>query len=102
MKMQDVTIYSQSDKERTPKVVRFTTESGVIFTIHRHMYYPEKYYPETWLISSIGICDNVDLKTDNFEEAKVRGINHIKAILDKKIMKYQSAVEELDKLINQV
>lgn len=97
MKMQDVTSYSQTDKERIPKIVRFVTESGVIFTIHRHMY-----YPETWLISSVGICDNVDLKTDDFEEAKVRGIIHIKAILDKKIMKYQSAVEELDKLIEQV
>lgn len=97
MKMQDVTIYSRADKERTPKIVRFTTESGVIFTIHKHMY-----YPGTWLISSVGICDNVDLKTDDFEEAKVRGITHIKAILDKKIMKYQSAVEELDKLIEQV
>lgn len=94
MKMQDVTIYSHSDKERIPKIVRFTTESGVIFTIHRHIY-----YPETWLISSAGICDNVDLKTDDFEEAKVRGITHIKAILDKKRMKYQSAVEELDRLI---
>ena len=102
MKIQDVTIYSKEDKERTPKIVRFTTESGVIFTIHKHMYYPNKYYPETWLISSIGICDNVDLNTDDFEEAKVRGINHIKSILDKKIMKYQSAVEELDKLIEQV
>ena len=97
MKMQDVTIYSQSDKEHIPKIIRFTTESDVVFTIHRHIY-----YPETWLISSTGICDNVDLKTNDFEEAKVRGINHIKAILDKKIMKYQSAVEELDKLINQV
>ena len=97
MKMQDVTIYSKSDKERIPKIVRFTTESGVIFTIHKHMY-----YPETWLISSTGICDNVDLKTDDFEEAKVRGINHIKTILDKRIMKYQSAIEELDKLIEQV
>ena len=97
MKIQDVTIYSQLDKERIPKIVRFTTESGVIFTIHRHVY-----YPETWLISSTGICDNVDLKTDDFEEAKVRGITHIKAILDKKIMRYQSAVEELDKLIEQV
>ena len=102
MKMQDVTIYSREDKERTPKIVRFTTESGVVFTIHKHMYYPDKYYPETWLISSTGICDNVDLKTNDFEEAKVRGINHIKNILDKKRMKYQSAVEELDKLIEQV
>lgn len=102
MKIQDVTIYSRSGKERTPKIVRFTTESGVIFTIHRHMYYPEKYYPETWLISSVGICDNVDLKTNDFEEAKVRGIIQIKDILDKKRMKYQSAIEELDKLIEQV
>ena len=97
MKMQDVTIYSRADKERIPKIVRFTTESGVIFTIHKHMY-----YPDTWLVSSTGICDNVDLNTDNFEEAKVRGIIQIKAILDKKIMKYQSAIEELDKLIEQV
>ena len=97
MKMQDVTIYSRADKERIPKIVRFTTESGVIFTIHKHVY-----YPDTWLISSVGICDNVDLRTDDFEEAKVRGIIQIKAILDKKIMKYQSAIEELDKLIEQV
>lgn len=97
MKMQDITTYSKSDKKRIPKVVRFTTESGVIFTIHRHMY-----YPETWLISSVGICDNIDLKTDDFEEAKVRGITHIKAILNRKRMKYQSAIEELDKLIEQV
>lgn len=97
MKMQDVTIYSQLDKERIPKIVRFTTESGVIFTIHRHMY-----YPETWLISSVGICDNVDLKTDDFEDAKIKGMLYIKAILDRKRMKYKSAVEELDKLIEQV
>ena len=97
MKMQDITIYSRADKERVPKIIRFTTESGVIFTIHKHMY-----YPETWLISSTGICDNVDLKTNDFEEAKVRGINHIKNILDKKRMKYQSAIEELNKLIEQV
>lgn len=97
MKMQDVTIYSKSDKERIPKIIRFTTESGVIFTIHKHAY-----YPETWLISSTGICDNVDLNTYDFEEAKVRGITYIKAILDKKRMKYQSAVEELDKIIEQV
>ena len=95
--MQDVTTYSQLDKERIPAILKFITESGIVFRIHRHIY-----YPETWLISSVGICDNVDLKTDDFEEAKVRGITHIKAILDKKIMKYQSAVEELDKLINQV
>lgn len=96
MKMQDITTYSKSDKKRIPKVVRFTTESDVVFTIHRHVY-----YPETWLISSVGICDNVDLKTNDFEEAKVRGITHIKAILDRKRMKCQSAIEELNKLIEQ-
>lgn len=95
--MLDVTSYSQTDKERIPKILRFVTESGVIFTIHRHLY-----YPDTWLISSLGICENVDLGTDDFEEAKVKGMLYIKSILDRKRMKYQSAVEELDKLIEQV
>lgn len=77
MKWIDTTSYSQSDKERTPRVWTIKSKSLAI-TVHRHRHYD----PDIWLLSCPHICDCKELKSKDIELAKNEALNYVAAYIN--------------------
>ncbi|MDI9413476.1 MAG: hypothetical protein QM401_07870 [Bacillota bacterium] len=85
----DVTSYSRGDKERIPNTLKAEI-CGFPIVIHRHIH-----YPGTWLLSCYGLnLTNVDLSTDDFNEAERNAVAFLVAQLDKYV-ELQDALKAL-------
>jgi len=85
----DVTSYSRGNKERIPSTLE-TEICGFSLFIHRHIH-----NPGTWLLSCYGLnLTNVDLSTDDFNEAERNAVAFLVAQLDKYV-ELQDALKAL-------
>jgi hypothetical protein len=90
----DVTSYSQRDKEKIPRTLELRKLSpfNTRLVISRHIH-----YPDTWLVSCKGTdIDNVDLHTDNVEEAKQKAIDCIMNYASRMLDKWNEIIDILN------
>lgn len=90
----DITSYSRNDKEREPSILE-NKVGGVSFKVHKHIY-----YGDAWLLSCSELnIDKEELHTDDIEIAKAIGLMQLVLILQRRIEKYENAIEELNKQV---
>ena len=87
----DITSYDRNDKERRPSILE-NNVNGIMFRVHKHIYYGDE-----WLLT----CRELDIEqerlhTEDMEDAKRLGIERMKELLNKKVEKFQKAIDQLD------
>jgi len=86
----DITTYDRRDTERKPSILE-NNVNGISFRVHKHIYCGDQ-----WLLTCRELgAEQVQLHTENMEEAKKLGINKMKELLKDKIEKFQKAIEQL-------
>ncbi|RHK52092.1 hypothetical protein [Lachnospira eligens] len=84
----DITAYNKYDKERKPSVLE-NNVGEIMFRVHKHIYYGEQ-----WLLTCRELeIEQERLHTENMEEAKKLGIERMKELINKRIEKYQKALQ---------
>lgn len=88
----DITKHAQGDKERKPSILENET-NGIKFLVHKHIYYGDE-----WLLTckEIGV-EHLQLKTNDIEEAKEKGIVEMIRLLGIKITRFEKAISEISK-----
>lgn len=82
-------------KDRTPKNIDlFLSEAGIIYTVHRHIF-----YPDTWVLSCEDYFDKEDLNTDDINEAVNRATEKMLRKFRATITKLSVAVDEIESSI---
>ncbi len=87
----DITTYNQRDTERKPSILE-NNVNGIRFSVHKHIYCGDQ-----WLLTCRELgAEQVQLHTENIEEAKKLGIKKMKELLNSKIKKFQEAIKQLE------
>ena len=81
----------EADTERKPSILE-NNVNGIRFSVHKHIYCGDQ-----WLLTCRELgAEQVQLHTENIEEAKKLGIKKMKELLNSKIKKFQEAIKQLE------
>lgn len=87
----DITTHSRQNTDRSPRILE-NEANGVKFTIHKHIYYGDKWF---LTCGELGV-EMKSLYTDDMEEAKEKAIVEMIQLLGGAICKYQKAIAEIN------
>jgi hypothetical protein len=90
----DITSYRKGEVDRVPRTLELKKLSpfNTSLTISRHIY-----YPDTWLVSCNGTSiDNINLHTNDIEEAKRLGIEYMIKYANDMLDKWNNVINALN------
>ncbi len=101
MKKVDYTTHNKSDKEKYTQVFQYKASEyksplyDLTYTIYRL-----SSIPDTWFVSSSGICEMVNLHTNDLEEAELKASCHMREKLRELIAELDNFVIEIEQSLN--